>query len=301
MNRRIGKVHMATKAKKTPAAKTKRSTPLTKEPACGLIMPISAIDECTADHWAEVKAVVIEAIEAIEEPRFKVRLVSDADETGVIQKRIVQNVYNSDIIVCDVSAKNPNVMFELGLRLAFDKPTVIIKDDKTDYSFDTGIIEHVTYPRDLRFAKIVDFKNTLADKVAATHKAALSDPNHSPFLKNFGTFQVAALSQTEVAPDKIVVELLTEMQGDIDLLKRRVDDGSIRRRGVLDASAVVGISKIVSAVAKYKRKHKVADLTELLDNSDLYGFIQDEIHAPDYFQSPSAFHEAVNNVVRGTT
>jgi hypothetical protein len=34
-------------------------------------------------------------------------------------------------------------MFELGMRLAFDKPTVIIKDDKTDYMFDTGIIEHV--------------------------------------------------------------------------------------------------------------------------------------------------------------
>jgi nucleoside 2-deoxyribosyltransferase len=152
-------------------------------------MPISAIDGCTADHWAEVKAVVVEAVESIEDPRFVVRLVSDSDESGVIQKRIVQNVYNSDIIVCDVSAKNPNVMFELGLRLAFDKPTVIIKDDTTDYSFDTGIIEHVAYPRDLRFAKIVDFKNTLADKVLATYKAALADPNHSPFLKNFGSFR----------------------------------------------------------------------------------------------------------------
>ncbi|MDQ3651382.1 MAG: RNA helicase [Acidobacteriota bacterium] len=264
-------------------------------------MPISAIDDCTADHWAEVKAVVIEAVESIAEPRFTVRLVSDADETGVIQKRIVQNVYNSDIIVCDVSAKNPNVMFELGLRLAFDKPTVIIKDDKTDYSFDTGIIEHVTYPRDLRFAKIVDFKNTLADKVAATHKAGLSDPNHSPFLKNFGTFQVAALSQTEVAPDKIVVELLTEMQSDLDLLKRRVDDGTIRRRGLLDEGVVTGVSKIVSAVAKYKRKHKVADLIDLVGNSDLYDFVEVDINAPRYFASPTAFKEAVNAVLRGAS
>ncbi|MDX6497902.1 MAG: hypothetical protein QOG23_1162 [Blastocatellia bacterium] len=192
-------------------------------------------------------------------------------------------------------------MFELGLRLAFDKPTVIIKDDKTDYSFDTGIIEHVTYPRDLRFAKIVDFKNTLADKVAATHKAALSDPNHSPFLRNFGTFQVAALSQTEVAPDKIVVELLTEMQADIDLLKRRVDDGSIRRRGPLDEKVVAGVSKIVSAVAKYKRKHKVADLSDLVGNTDLYDFVEVDINAPRYFSGPTAFNEAVNAVLRGAS
>src|SRR5690606_35815500 len=94
------------------------------------------------------------------------------------------------IVVCDVSGKNPNVMFELGMRLAFDKPTVIVKDDKTDYSFDTGIIEHVGYPRDLRFSKIVLFKDKLSEKVKATYQKSLSDPEHSTFLKSFGRFQV---------------------------------------------------------------------------------------------------------------
>ena len=110
---------------------------------CGLVMPISAIDGCTAEHWAEVKAIIQDALESIPAPKFLAKLVSDADDVGVIQKRIVQGVYSSDVVVCDVSCKNPNVMFELGLRLAFDKPTVIIKDDKTDYSFDTSVIEHL--------------------------------------------------------------------------------------------------------------------------------------------------------------
>jgi len=42
------------------------------------------------------------------------------------------------MIVCDISGRNPNVMFELGLRLAFDKPAIIIKDEITPYSFDTS-------------------------------------------------------------------------------------------------------------------------------------------------------------------
>ena len=58
----------------------------------------------------------------------------------MIHKTIVQNLYLNPIVVCDVSGKNANVMFELGLRLAFDKPTIIIKDDKTDYSFDTSVV-----------------------------------------------------------------------------------------------------------------------------------------------------------------
>jgi len=191
------------------------------ELTCGLIMPISLLDGCTADHWSEVKAIITEAVDSIPSLRFVTRLVSDADEIGVIQKRIVQNVYNSSIVVCDVSGKNPNVMFELGLRLAFDKPTVIIKDDKTDYSFDTGVIEHVPYPRDLRFTKIVDFKKRLAEKVGNTYKASVEDSKHSPFLKSFGQFRVASLAQSETTADKVMLEMLSDIQRDLQIVKRR--------------------------------------------------------------------------------
>ncbi len=122
--------------------------------SCGLIMPISPLDGCSADHWLDVKAIITEAVESIDQEKFIVKLVSGADDVGVIQKRIVQNVYSSDVVVCDVSAKNPNVMFELGLRLAFDKPTVIVKDDKTDYSFDTAIIDRAVQRSVLWFERV---------------------------------------------------------------------------------------------------------------------------------------------------
>lgn len=193
----------------------------TDEPLqCGIVMPISAIDGCTGDHWAEVKAIIADAVERIEAPRFTARLVSDADDVGVIQKRIVQGVYGADVVVCDVSGKNPNVMFELGMRLAFDKPTVIIKDDKTDYAFDTGVIEHITYPRDLRFQRIVEFKQLLAQKVLATHTASLQDPNHSTFLKNFGTFKVAQLTEKEASAEQVILDTLVDLQREVGALRR---------------------------------------------------------------------------------
>jgi hypothetical protein len=109
-------------------------------PICGIVMPISALDGCAEGHWSDVHEILDEAIE---DAGFEGNLVSDADESGIIQKRIIQNLYENPIVVCDVSGKNPNVMFELGLRLAFDKPVIIVKDDKTTYSFDTAPIEHV--------------------------------------------------------------------------------------------------------------------------------------------------------------
>ena len=107
--------------------KGEESVPIQK---CGIIMPISAIDNCEASHWDDVGAILHDAIG---KTGFEPNMVSDADDIGVIQKRIIQNLYDNPMIVCDVSCKNPNVMFELGIRLAFDKPAIIIKDDQTPY------------------------------------------------------------------------------------------------------------------------------------------------------------------------
>lgn len=201
--------------------KSEKNTEETRQLTCGLIMPISSIDGCGAEHWLEVKAIITEAISSITDYDFSVKLVSDQDDVGVIQKRIVQNIHDSDIVVCDVSCKNPNVMFELGMRLAFDKPTVVIKDDATDYSFDTSPLEHLNYPRDLRFSKINAFKQGLAEKVSATYKASLSKDWQS-FLSSFGTFKVASIDHAVGTADQIVMESLQELFSEVSKLSRRL-------------------------------------------------------------------------------
>jgi hypothetical protein len=44
---------------------------------CGLIMPISAIDDCSAEHWLEVAQIIRESCESISSPKFEVRLVRE--------------------------------------------------------------------------------------------------------------------------------------------------------------------------------------------------------------------------------
>lgn len=185
--------------------KKEESKPTKKDrkPVCGIIMPISAIDGCPGEHWAEVKNIISESICAA---GYDPNLVSDAEDIGIIQKRIIQNIYNNDIVVCDVSGKNPNVMFELGMRLAFDKPAIIVIDDKTDYSFDTSPIEHLSYPRDLRCNKILEFKEQLAKKIKATVEKAKSDSTYTTFLKNFGTFEIAHLEKKEGTINDLLLE-----------------------------------------------------------------------------------------------
>jgi hypothetical protein len=185
---------------------------------CGIIMPISAIDGCNEQHWSDVKEILTEAIV---DSQFDANLVSNAADVGIIQKNIIQNIYDNPIVVCDVSGKNPNVMFELGMRLAFDKPTIIVIDDKTTYSFDTSPIEHLTYPRDLRFNKIVEFKRDLSEKIKATVKRSKEDSQYSTFLKHFGRFTVAKLETTEVSKEEFILEELRDMKYSMQRLMQR--------------------------------------------------------------------------------
>lgn len=185
---------------------------------CGVVMPISSIDGCNESHWADVLEIISESIESV---GFESNLVSNADEVGIIHKRIIQNLYENPIVVCDVSGKNPNVMFELGMRLAFDKPTIIIKDDNTSYSFDTSAIEHLEYPRDLRFSKIIDFKEKLSQKIKATYEKSKSDDNYTTFLKHFGEFTVAKIEKKEVSGQEYILEELKNIRFTMRRLERQ--------------------------------------------------------------------------------
>lgn len=88
----------------------KTTDQVNRKPVCGVVMPISTIDGCDEGHWQHVLEIIQESINTTE---FEPNLVSSSDDIGVIQKRIVQNLYENPIVVCDISAKNPNVMFEL--------------------------------------------------------------------------------------------------------------------------------------------------------------------------------------------
>lgn len=186
-----------------------------KRPFCGIIMPIAAMGKYEKSHWDRVRIVLDEAIE---EAGYEPRLVSESEDIGVIHARIVQNLYDDPIVICDVSGKNANVMFELGLRLAFDKPTIVIKDDLTDYSFDTSPIEHINYRADLRFDDVRDFKKKVAAAITGSIAKKEKDESYSPFLGHFGKFKLAGIDTKTVSSEQFIIEQLKALQAQVSRL-----------------------------------------------------------------------------------
>ena len=201
-----------------------------------------------------------------------------------------------------ISAKNPNVMFELGLRLSFDKPTIIVKDDKTSYSFDTSPIEHLTYPRDLRFSQIVDFKSQLSSKIKSTHRVATNDPNYTTFLKHFGTFAIAKLDSKEVSADELILIELRDLRVSLSTRSSWGSSESLLGGKLADDKATIAMERISSEI---KRELKERQLT----SKDDIRAAREEVKAAlerrvgqEYFPGPreyAAFFDSVFTLMYG--
>jgi len=56
--------------------------------------------------------------------------------SDVIQATIVNQLLDADLMIVDLTENNPNVLFELGLRIAEDKPVALIRAKGTPAIFD---------------------------------------------------------------------------------------------------------------------------------------------------------------------
>lgn len=71
-----------------------------------------------------------------------------ADEvfsTGAIIEDIWENINKARFLVADVTGRNPNVFYELGIAHAIDKEVIIITQKIDDVPFDTKHIRHIVY------------------------------------------------------------------------------------------------------------------------------------------------------------
>lgn len=184
---------------------------------CGLIMPIATNDVGTAEHWSQVRTIIEDALKNTD---LKVQMVSESDEVNVIHHNIVTNIFSNDIVICDVSSRNPNVMFELGMRLTFDKPVVIIKDRETPFSFDVGNIQHLEYPRSLNYIEIQKFQDDLKTKTLATLTVS-KGKGYSPFLSHYKIKHLAKIDTEEVGREDFIISSLNEMKSEIKRLSTR--------------------------------------------------------------------------------
>jgi hypothetical protein len=189
---------------------------------CGIIMPIAGMPGYEPTHWADVLNIISRGID-------KAGLVPETvwgfGAADIIQERIVRNLYEHPIAVCDVSGLNPNVMLELGIRLAFGKPTIIVTDEEQKVPFDINIIEYVPYSRDLHILRIEQFIDNLATKLLDT-LSVVDGGDYRPFIKTFGPIELGTPGTDAIPLQDAVLAQLEQLTATVRRLENQGDGGS---------------------------------------------------------------------------
>jgi len=185
-------------------------------PICGIIMPISAIEPNYPEtHWVKVRKILERAITRAE---MLPRAVWENQNNDIIHGKILKNIYENDVVVCDCSGRNPNVMLEIGMRLTTKKPTVLICDKSTSLPFDTSIISHCMYSSDLEYNETDEFIESLSKAIKTAHSASL-DNSYVSFVENFH-FETVTPSTVTISADQFQSQKIE----DILLSIQRLDD-----------------------------------------------------------------------------
>lgn len=201
------------------------------KPTCFIIMPLTVPEHSlerygAEDHFREVLEHLVKP--AVSEAGFE-PLSPLADDAEVIQAQVIKKLCEADLVLCDFSVLNPNVMYELGIRTSVNRPAVHIRDaHTTQLPFDVGLVNCHTYDPNLRVGAVKRQIPSLAAHIRkswarATEGSGEDGPKNAMW-KVFGIETAARLATDVGTEDKL------------DLLLRRVEEQGEWMRSFRSAS-----------------------------------------------------------------
>lgn len=112
---------------------------------------------------------------AIEKAKLNpVRADAEIFGTGKIIDQIWTGINNARVLVAELTGRNPNVLYELGLAHALHKPVVLVSSNKDDVPFDVQHVRVIYYDMRDPF-----WGNKLIEKVAENILSAIKNPKEA--------------------------------------------------------------------------------------------------------------------------
>jgi hypothetical protein len=204
--------------------------------SCFVIMPFSDMEGYEPGHFGRVYEHLIRpaCIAAGVDPMRG----DEVKGTNYIAIDILQRILKSDIVICDLSGKNANVMYELGMRQAFDLPVVLLKDKRTERIFDIQGLRTLDYIDSLRIDSVEQDRKALTQAISATLKLEAHEVNS---LVSLLGIEKASLGKP------------THVSAETALILASLKDISARLAVVEDAGSRRSASPMISGVTNNKK------------------------------------------------
>ena len=133
---------------------------------CFVMMPFSEPEGYVDGHFNKIYEQIISP--AIESAGFISYRVDENRICDKIIEKIFEAIQDCEMALCDLSGRNPNVLYELGLRQAYDKPVVLIQDERTERIFDVSGISTIEYKSDRIYEHVLEARERIKESIIAT-------------------------------------------------------------------------------------------------------------------------------------
>lgn len=172
-------------------------------------MPISDNPNYPKGHFTRVNEHIIKPACIL--AGFEPIRADDVLNTNHIALDILKKIIDSDMAICDLSNQNPNVLYELGIRQAFNKPVALIKDYKTNRVFDIQGFRDLEYDENLRIDNVQEIIENLAEIIKITYNEREKQVNS--LVKLLGITPAELADSTNIS---IETELILNQLNSID-------------------------------------------------------------------------------------
>jgi hypothetical protein len=177
---------------------------------CFVISPIGEQDSeirIAADFFRE------DIVAAALNGKFEVKRADDYSAVGNITSQVIEAINEANLIVADLTGRNANVYYELGVAHSYKKHVVpmINMDDPNPIPFDNYTERTIRYS-----LKTVHTKKVARERLAAAVQATMNEPVRNPVTTALGLAEAA----TGDSRDQLIATMTEQMAG----LARKVED-----------------------------------------------------------------------------
>lgn len=146
--------------------KLEKSVQVNSTDSCFVMMPFAPP---LGNYYQHIYKPAIEKIGLV-----PVRADTEIFATGKIMDQIWSGIKSAKVLVAELTSRNPNVFYELGLAHALEKPVVLVSSNENDVPFDLKHIRVIYYDVNDPF-----WGSKLMDKVSENILSALENPEEA--------------------------------------------------------------------------------------------------------------------------
>ncbi len=186
---------------------------------CFVISPIGDIDSETRNRSDNVLKHIISA--SVESIGYHVIRADKISEPGIITTQIIQHIVDSDLVIADLTERNPNVFYELALRHAIRKPLVQMIKKGESIPFDVAATRIIQF--DIHDLDSVDLAKLEIISQVESLEAGKSEI-HNPISVSLDLKMLKESGNAEERSLADVVEAISDLRGAVSSVDKKMSE-----------------------------------------------------------------------------